>query len=140
MSELILKTHLIEKKMNSNSISRIVMKATAVIVVFVIFACSQNQAETMKVAWGISILVLCLLFGIDVYYARRNKKYEFEIYQLEVADIKNRKELAEIRGETVPDAIINQEIVMPSNKIKYPIVYYVIMLVLEILIRIMIIH
>ncbi len=140
MSELILKTHLIEKKMNSNSISRIVMKATAVIVVFVIFACSQNQAETMKVAWIISIPVLCVLFGIDVYYARKNKKYEFEIYQLEVEDLKQRKELAEITGEILPDAVANKEIVMPSNEIKYPIAFYAIILFLDILIKIIIIH
>ncbi len=140
MNEMYFKISSIEKKMDSNKALKTMMKAVAVIVVFVIFACSQNQAETMKVAWIISIPVLCVLFGIDVYYARKNKKYEFEIYQLEVEDLKQRKELAEITGEILPDAVINKEIVMPSNEIKYPIAFYAIILFLDILIKIIIIH
>ena len=116
------------------------MKVISVIVIFVIFACSQNQAETMKVAWAISIPVLCLLFGIDVYYARSNKKCEFEIYLLEVEDLKKRKALAEITGEILPDTVIDKEIAMPPNEIKYPIMFYVIILALDILIKIIMIR
>lgn len=140
MNEKYFKISSIEKKMDSNSTLKTMMKAVAVMVVFVIFACSQNQAETMKVAWVISIPVLCILFGIDIYYARRNKMYEFEIYQLEVEDLKHLKELSEITGEILPDAVINKEIVKPSNEIKYPIAFYVIVLILDILIKIIIIH
>ena len=140
MNENYFKISSIEKKMNSDSILKIAMKAIAVMVVFVIFACCQNQADTMKVAWVISIPVLCLLFGIDVYYSRRNKKHEFEIYQLEAEDLKNRKEAAKITGEFLPDAVMDKEIVMPSDEIKYPIVFYVIILVLDVLIRIIVIH
>ena len=39
----------------------------------------------------ISVGFIILLFLFDVYYAKNNKKYEFEIYKLEVDALENKK-------------------------------------------------
>jgi len=58
----------------------------------------------------LSIPFIGLLFGIEFYYIQQNKKYEFEIYKLEIEDLENKKEIAKIRGDVLPDMVVNREI------------------------------
>lgn len=91
MNEMYFRISSIQKKMDSNSNLQTMMKAVAGLIVFAIFFCSLNQAETIKIAWMISIPVIFLLFGFNTYFIKRNKEYEFEIYRLEVAHFKKKK-------------------------------------------------
>lgn len=88
----------------------------------------------------ISVAFIILLFFFDAYYVKSNKKCEFEIYQLEVNALENKKKLADITGLFLLDSIRNREIAKPIKKISLPLLYYAILLMLDILIKIFRIH
>ncbi len=73
MNEMFFQISSIQRKMETNNNLQVIMKAITGLVVFTIFFCSLNQADTMKVAWIISIAVIVLLFIFDSY------KYDTEI-------------------------------------------------------------
>ena len=129
----------IQKKMDSNNLLRATMKGVGILIVFTIFFCSLNQANNMKLAWILSILLIFILFAIEVYYAKQNKKYEFEIYKITIEDLENKKEIAEIRGEILTDAVLNRKIKAPSNEISLPILYYGVLFFLDVIVRIVMI-
>lgn len=140
MNEMFFKILNVQKKMESNKKMQTYMKWIGFGVVFVIFVCSFSQADTMKMAWLLSIPIIGLLFGIDVYYMKQNKKQEFKLYEIKKEDLQSKKELAEITGEYLPDWVLNQEIKMPSDKLSLPILYYAIILILDIFIKVLMIH
>ena len=107
---------------------------------FAIFVCSLNQADTMMIAWMLSITTIIMLFFIDAYYIKRNKLCEIEIYQLEVNDLESKKRMAEITGGNLPDAVMNGEITEPTEQLRLPIIYYAITLVIDIMIKVVLIH
>lgn len=59
---------------------------------------------------------------------------------LEVEEFERKKKIADITGEILPDCVLNREIPMPSDKISLPILYYAIILILDILIKVLMIH
>lgn len=126
--------------MNGNSNLQTIMKVTAGLCVFAIFVCSLNQADTMMIAWMLSITTIIMLFFIDAYYIKRNKLCEIEIYQLEVNDLESKKRMAEITGGNLPDAVMNGEITEPTEQLRLPIIYYAITLVIDIMIKVVLIH
>ena len=65
---------------------------------------------------------------------------EFEIYRLEVEDLNDKKEIAEITGEVLSDYLLNKQIDMPDEKISLPILYYFILAGIDIIIRISLIY
>ena len=87
--------------------------------------------------WIISVVVLLVLFYIDSNCVKKNKAYEFEIYRLEVEDLNDKKEIAEITGEILPDYVLNTRLDVPTDKVLLPITYYSVILVLNIIIAIM---
>lgn len=140
MNEMFFRIGGIQKKMEFNQNMRIIMKGTGFLNVFTIFFCSLNQPDTMKIAWILSILFIGLLFGIEFYYIKQNKKYEFKLFKLEIEDLENKKEIAKIRGDVIPDMVANREIIRPSNEISLPIVYYAILIILDIMIKVLMIN
>ena len=80
-----------------------------------------------------------MLIGIyikDSYCVKNNKSYELDIYRLRVHDLERKKRIAEIRGESLPDFVINRKIDVPNEEVSLPIIYYSILLVIDIIIRI----
>lgn len=140
MNEMYFRISYIQRKIDSNHNLQTINKVIGGLMVFVIFFCSMNQSDTMRVAWMISIAFIILLFFFDVYYVKNNKKYEFEIYKLEVDALENKKKIADITGQILPDSILNREIRKPINEISLPILYYAIILTLDILTKIFMIH
>lgn len=140
MNEMFFRIGGIQKKMEFNQNMRTIMKGTGFLIVFTIFFCSLNQPDTMKNAWILSILFIGLLFGIEFYYIKQNKKYEFKLFKLEIEDLENKKEIAKIRGDVIPDMVANREIIRPSNEISLPIVYYAILIILDIMIKVLMIN
>lgn len=140
MSELFFRINGIQKKMDANENLQSIMKEIGALIVFVIFLCTLNNPGTMKIAWLLTLPFIGLLFAFNVYYIRQNKKYELEIYRLETEDLEKKKRIAEIRGEVLPDNLLEREIIKPSEVVSLPIPYYVILLVLDILIKVFLIH
>ena len=85
-------------------------------------------------------ILAIMLFLFDTHYIRRNKKYEFDIYRLEVEELKSKKAVTEILGEELQDTIQNSEVMMPTSEIQLPILFYTIILILDVAIKILMIN
>ena len=48
--------------------------------------------------------------------------------------------MAEITGGNLPDAVMNGEITEPTEQLRLPIIYYAITLVIDIMIKVVLIH
>lgn len=133
MDEMFFKIMYIEKQMESNKKRQTYVKAFGILAVFVIFCFSFSEMDIMTIILLLmSIPIIGLLLGIDVYYIKQNKKLEFKLYQIRMLDLQDKKELADIRGEALPDWMGEQNIPVPSDEISLPIVYYVILIILDI--------
>ena len=130
----------IQKKMEMNRQLRWYMKGIGALVVILIFLGSINEPKTMRAAWLISVPLICILFAFEVFFIGKIKRYEFELYKIEKEDLEAKKEIAEMRGEILPDNVKNREIKAPSNEISLPILYYVILIILDILVKTLMIH
>ena len=140
MNEMYFKTVGIQKKIDSNQKLRKNIRKFGILFIFIIFFFSLNEPDVMRVTWIATIAIIFLLFFLEVYYIKQNKKYEFELYELEVKELERKKELSNITGEILPDDVLNPNITMPSNEFSLPILYYVILLVLDVMIRVLMIH
>lgn len=146
MNEMHFKIMGIQTNMQKNTKMSKAMKAFAVLSVFCSFCFGigassfpDDQHVEPKVIWVLSIVALITLCIADISYIKKNKSCEFEIYRLEVEDLKDKKEIAEITGEILPDYIINKEIDKPKEEVMYPTVYYSVLLVIDIMIGIVMI-
>lgn len=95
----------------------------------------KGQVVLTNLVWVISIIVLIGIYIKDSYCVKNNKAYELDIYRLEVEDLNNKKKIAEIRGEVLSDNVLNKQIDMPNEKASLPIIYYSILLGIDIIIR-----
>lgn len=73
----------------------------------------------MKVAWFISLPVLVLVFIFDVHYVNQSKEIRYELYRLEVENLENKKAVAEMTGEVLPDYILYKR-----NLLRNPFILY----------------
>lgn len=140
MNEMYFRIVGIQKKIDSNRKLRKNIKKFAILFIFIVFFFSINEPDTMRVTWIATVVIIFLLFFLEVYYMKQNKKYEFELYNLEVNELERKKELSNITGEILPDHVLNPNITMPSNEFSLPILYYVFILMLDVMIRILMIH
>lgn len=147
MNELYFRIMKLETKMEKNTNNSKIIKALVggcILFSFGYSLTSNNisvkQDILTKLVWIIVMIVLVTSFFIDVYYIKKNKEYEFEIYESKIEDLKNKKRSAEIRGEVLPDFVLNKKIDMPKEEVALPIGYYSIMLVIGIIIRLKLIH
>ena len=97
----------------------------------------KGQVVLTNLVWIISIIVLIGIYIKDSYCVKNNKAYEFEIYKLEVEDLKKKKRIAEIRGEVLPDLVLNRKIDVPTGEVSFPVIYYGILMGIDIIIRLM---
>ena len=100
----------------------------------------KGQVVLTNFVWIISFIVLIGLYIYDCNCIKRNNVLEFEIYRLEVEDLNDKKEIAEITGEVLSDYLLNKQIDMPDEKISLPILYYFILAGIDIIIRISLIY
>ena len=94
----------------------------------------KNEALLTNIVWIISIIVLVGIYIKDSYCVKNNKAYELDIYRLEVEDLNSKKKVAKIRGEVVSDNVLNKQIDMPDEEVSLPIIYYSILLGIDIII------
>lgn len=100
----------------------------------------KGQIVFTNIVWIISFVVLIGLYIIDSNCIKSNKALEFDIYRLEVEDLNDKKEIAEITGEVLSDYLLNKQIDVPDEKISLPILYYCILAGIDIIIRISLIN
>ena len=94
----------------------------------------KGQVVLTNLVWIISIIVLIGIYIKDSYCVKNNKAYELDIYRLEVEDLNSKKKVAKIRGEVVSDNVLNKQIDMPDEEVSLPIIYYSILLGIDIII------
>ena len=147
MNALYFRIMKLETKIEKNANMSKILKALVGGLLFFVFcyslssrSISQKQDHFTKFIWLISMVVFIVSFFIDSYYIKKNKEYEIEIYKAKVEDLKNKKRQTEIRGEVLPDYVLNKKIDIPTEEVALPIAYYIIMLVIGIIIRITIIR
>ena len=138
MEDLFFKISAVEKKMDGNTKMQSIMKLIAFMSLFVVFFCAINQAGITKVAWIVYIPVIMVLFFVDGNYAKKNKEFEFEMYLLMLDDYKRKKADAESKGEEVSAAVLNRDLTPPSQDVKQPVLFYLILGVLDVLIGMMV--
>lgn len=125
----------LEDTIKKNRNLQFVMKGISLLVVLVVSFFSIKYPDTMKIVHILSIPIVCILFGNEVYLIKQNKKLELRIYELQTNFLMEKKRNAEILGETLPDHVLNCEIDKPSDKISLPILYYVTLIILDVLIK-----
>ncbi len=96
----------------------------------------KGDIVAANLVWLVSIFALIGIYIKDASCAKNNKVYEFDIYRLEVEDLNDKKEIAEITGEILSDNILNKQIEVPDDKVSLPIIYYSILVGIDIIIRI----
>ena len=87
--------------------------------------------------WILSLLVVIALIIFMIFNINKQKKIETEIYFLSSRDLENRKKLASLRGEWLPDAYDNYEVKPPKEAINLPISYFPLLIIVEIIIGIL---
>ena len=73
-----------------------------------------------------------------IHYIKEYKKPEWELYSLSKKDLEDQKRLAEMRGEYLPDAYENYRVREPERELHFPILYFLFLVVFEILIGLLI--
>ena len=96
---------------------------------------TEGEVLETNIVWIISIIALLGIFIKDSYCVKDNKASELEIYRLEVEDLNDKKEIAQITGEVLPDNVLNKQIDIPNEKASFPITFYSILLGLDIIMR-----
>lgn len=131
-NSLFFKLAYLQKKKEENQSMLIGLRVTGALVALAVFICSLLRLND-GFTWGISLLIIAIITYFDIHCIYQVKKIEFEIYRLQVKDREDKKKIAEIRGEILPDAVLNQKIKAPAEKVYLPITYYGLLAVLEIL-------
>lgn len=140
MNEMYFKIAGIQKKIDSNIKLQKNIRKFGILFIFIVFCFSKYDSDIMRLTWILTILIIVLLFLLEVYYIKQNIRYEFEIYSLEVSEQERKKELSDITGAILPDDVLNPNITMPSNEFSLPILYYAIILILDVMIRVLVIR
>lgn len=130
----------LKNKISVNRDLRFAVKAVSLMLVFLIFLGSFSKPEEMRAAWDMSAVAIFVLCGVDVMLAKQNKRLQWQIYELEKAEQAQKRKEAQLYGEPVPDIVLNREIMPPSEKVSSPIAYYVIVAVLDILVKVLMIN
>ena len=146
MNEIALRTMGLHKKIESNRNLSIKCKMLAgACLFFSICYClgtksieniDKAQVILTNMVWISSVMILIGLYIKDASYMKKNKVYELDIYKLEVQDLNNKKEIAKIRGEGLPDYILNKQIIVPGENVSLPTIYYSVFLGIDFIIRI----
>ena len=140
MNEMYFKISGIQNKIDSIHKLRKNVRKFGILFIFIVLFFSLNEPDVMRVTWIATVVIIFLLFFLEVYYIKQSKKYEFELYRLEVSEMERKKELSKITGKILSDDVLNPNITEPTNEFSLPILYYVIILILDVMIRVLMIH
>lgn len=150
MNDMEYKINLMKARMKRNmSMSPKIKAFTSVCVFFCFCYCfGSNDIRDIapkvqdildNIVWIIATLILIGGAFVELYHIKKSKEYEFEIYRLEVENLKNKKEIAKLRRQVLPDYIENQKIIEPKKElaVAFPVIFSSVLLVFIIIVRIM---
>ena len=96
----------------------------------------KAQVVVTNCVWILSMILLIGLYFGDSACIKNSKVCELEIYRLEVEELENKKEIAKIREEGLPDYILNMQIEKPDENVVLPISYYSVLVAIDSMVRI----
>jgi len=132
-NEALFKMLAVQRDIEKNSKMQTILRAIAALCVFVVFICGSANKTALNIGFIVAIPVIIALFVTDSGFAKKTHSLEVEIYLLELESLKSKKENTESNGENQQVNILNS-IDMPEDKVKLPIIYYCILIVLDIVI------
>lgn len=125
-----------QNTIEKNNRIRLGMKAIAGIALAFAVMCNLAPGKDLIVGWLISIIAIIATFLIDSHCVKKNKAYELTIYQMEVDELRIKKETAKITKVPLSDSVMNRKIKKPEEKATLPIMYYMVLLILGIIISV----
>lgn len=94
---------------------------------------NTNDTISQIIYLIIFTVIQCGALVADIYLTKKNWLYEYEIFRIESEDLERKKSVAAIKGEILPEYILNKEIKAPES-IHFNVRKYVILLVINIVV------
>lgn len=94
--------------------------------------------EQKNFLWGMSLILIVLAFVISVYLIKKNQEYKLDLYYLEKESLERKKRVAKLTNEPLSDYVQTKVVKKPTENASYPVVYYGILLMLDIMIKVLI--
>lgn len=94
--------------------------------------------EQKNFQWGMSLILIVLAFVISVYLIKKNQEYKLDLYYLEKESLERKKRVAKLTNEPLSDYVQTKVVKKPTENASYPVVYYGILLMLDIMIKFLI--
>ncbi len=140
MNEYLSKLLSLEKDIEKISKKQTIMKSVGILFVFAVFFCSFNPELAMKIAFVVSIIAIIVLFVLDSNLANEKHSLEVDIYLLELDQLKKDKNKDKESGETGEMSMPGDwmdSISRPEEKATLPIIYYLVLIVLDVVLLIL---
>jgi len=118
-------------KLEASKKNQFLLKTVGIMLTFTVLLCSFFDLCNWFV-WILSLLVVIAFIILIIYNINEHKKIEMEVYLLCSKDLENRKKLASLRGDWLPDAYDNYEVKPPKEEKNLPISYFSVLIILEI--------
>lgn len=71
------------------------------------------RPDKMKLAWCVFLVIIWGVFLIDFHHLKRHKQLEFKMYEYKKEQARKKEELAQLRGESLPE-----------SEIRLPLIFY----------------
>lgn len=123
----------IQRDIEKNSKMQTIFRCIAAMCVFMVFVCSFNPDTAMNIAFVVSIPAVAAMFVLDANYANKSHSLEVDLYLVQLEHLKNEKKAAEEKGEELSSTWM-ESIDKPAEKAPLPLVYYCVLLVIDIVI------
>lgn len=94
--------------------------------------------EQKNFQWGMSLILIVLAFISSVVLIKKNKEYKMDLYYLEKESLERKKRVAKLTNEPLSDYMQTKVVKKPTENASYPVVYYGILLMLDIMIKVLI--
>lgn len=94
--------------------------------------------EQKNFQWGISLILIVFMFVISVVLIKKNTKYKIDLYYLEKESLERKKRVAKLTNEPLSDYVQTKVVKKPTENVPLPILYYSILLMLDIMIKVII--
>lgn len=94
--------------------------------------------EQKNSQWGISLILIVFMFVISVVLIKKNTKYKMDLYYLEKESLERKKRVAKLTNEPLSDYVQTKVVKKPTENVPLPILYYSILLMLDIMIKVLI--
>ena len=133
MNEYLSKMMSIQRDIEKNTKMQNIFRCVAALFVFMEFVCSFSPNMAMNIAFVVSIPGVIVMFVLDANYANKSHSLEVDIYLVQLEHLKNEKKAADEKGEQVSSTWM-ESIDKPAEKAPLPLVYYCVLLVIDIVI------